>query len=859
MGTPESLGQFLHLTRREMLLVTAGLGMELALGSRGSGLAAETAGPASLRLTGGLASLDLGGGMWTLQDEEKSLSLPAVVPGSTYTDLLRAAKIPDPFYGDNNAKVQWVAEKSWSYERVFEASEELLARQHIELACHGLDTLATVWLNGQDLGRADNMFRSWTFDIKRYLQKGSNQLRIRFDALAPFVQQQRQDYKQSFGVDLDNPRSWVRKGPYMWGWDWCQPVLTQGIWRKIEVLGYDARIIDLAVLQDHQSDGSVRLNLRATVLGDPAGASIEAQVALAGKVVAEGTGPVAGGAATLEAVVRSPELWWPSGMGGQPLYTVTARLTGGKEVMDTASRRIGLRTVEVLPPKDDVAMHLVVNGRPVFAKGADWIPADNMPTRVTPEILRWYMTRAVECNFNFIRLWGGGYYEEDELFDICDELGIMLQFEFKFANAAYPVRNPTWMANLAAEIEEQTRRCLNHPSIVIWSGNNEIEKFDGYDHIFQEVIGGIVHRILPGAFYEVGSGAYGSGDIHTWGVWHGSLPAESYGQVEGFVTEFGMQSLPVPATVHAYTAAVDRQSVNSPIMQFHELDGSGHGIEKILRFTESNFGKAPASFDDALWLTQLNQAWTMRYGVEHWRRDMPRSMAAAIWQYNDCWPGATWAMVDYHRRWKAVLYQARHFFAPVLVSGVPDTKSGRAELYVTSDRQDDVAGELRWSVTDLAGAVLRRGARAIRIPARTSRLAEALDLADLVGARGAANLLIWAEVAIGSQRAAENTLFFVRPVELKLREPRLHVRSSGSDKAYDVQIGTDVPALWVWADLEDIGATYSDNFVNLRRGATARMRVTLDHALSLAEFRNRLRVRSVYDVAPEMRGRSSGV
>ena len=849
MGRSESLPALLNLTRRDMLQITAALGAELALGPHRSLFAAETMGPPSLDLTGGL---------WTLRDEQRSLSLPAVVPGSTYTDLLRAGRIPDPFYGDNNAKVQWVAEKSWFYERSFEAPNGLLEKHHVELVCHGLDTLATIWLNDQQVGRADNMFRTWAFDIKPYLRKGANRLRIRFDALAPFVEQQRKAYQQRFGVDLDNPRSWVRKGPYMWGWDWCQPVLTQGIWKKIEVLAYDARLGELAVLQEHQPDGSVRLKIHTVVLGEAAASSVKAQVALAGKIVAEATGPVTGGEAALEAVVRNPELWWPSGMGAQPLYTVTARLTDGKgRTVDAASRRIGLRTIDVRPPKDDVAMHLAVNGTPVFAKGADWIPADNMPTRVTPELLRWYMTRAVECNFNFIRLWGGGYYEEDELFDVCDELGIMLQFEFKFANASYPHRDETWMANLSAEIEEQTRRCLNHPSVVIWSGNNEIEKFDGYDHIFQEVIGGIVHRILPGAFYEVGSGAYGSGDIHTWGVWHGNQSAESYGDIHGFVTEFGMQSLPVPATVHAYTAPADRQDVNSPVMRFHELDGSGHGIEKILRFTASNFGKAPDSFDDALWLTQLNQAWTMRYGIEHWRREMPRSMAAAIWQYNDCWPGATWAMIDYHRRWKAVLYQSKHFFAPVLVSGVPDRKTGRAEIYVTSDRQDTISAELRWSVTDLAGTVLKQGAKPIEIPARTSRLAEALDLSELVAARGAANLLIWPEVIVGDERVAENTLLFGRPVELKLRQPKLVVRSGGGGRAYDVQIDTDVPALWVWADLGDTAATYSDNFLNLRHGGTARLRVTLDQPMTPAAFRQSLRVRSVYDIAPDMRGVSN--
>lgn len=837
-----------RMTRREILQLTAALGLNLAFDRSHIVFAAERAGP---------LELDLAGDMWTLRAEGESGFIPAVVPGSTYTNLLRAGKIPDPYYGENNGTVQWVAEKSWYFDRSFEVTKELLAKRHVELLCHGLDTLATLWLNGRQAGTSDNMFRTWTFDIKPYLRKGTNRLRIRFDPLAPYVEEKRNAYQQRHGVNLENPRSWVRKGPYMWGWDWCRPVLTQGIWKKIEVLGFDSRIADVGVLQEHQADGSVRLEIRTSVLGESAGSAVKVQVSLAGNVVAEAASPVTEGVAVAHALVLKPQLWWPNDMGDQPLYTVAARLTDAQgQSVDTASRRIGLRTVEVLPPQDGVAMHLRVNRVPVFAKGADWIPADNMPTRVTPEILRWYMTRALECNFNFIRLWGGGYYEEDELFDLCDELGIMLQFEFKFANASYPVRDQSWMDNLKAEIEEQTRRCLNHPSIVIWSGNNEIEYFEGYNQLFQDVIGGIVHRLLPGAFYEVGSGAHGSGDIHSWDVWHGNQPAESYGTIEGFVTEFGMQSLPVPMTVDSYTDAAARQSVDSPVMRYHELDGSGHGIAKIMSYTEANFGKAPEAFDDVLWLTQLNQAWIMRYGVEHWRRDMPRSMAAAIWQYNDCWPGATWAMVDYYRRWKAVLYQSKHFFAPIMVSGVLDPQTGRAELYVTSDRQQDVSGKLVWCLTTLAGEVLRQGSKQIAIPARTSRQAEALDLADLVTAHGAANLLIWPEVIIDGRRVAENTLFFGRPRDLKLREPKLEVRASGGEREYDVLIETDVPALWVWANLRDTAATYSDNFVDLRRDRAAEIRVTLEQPITPFEFRRKLEVRSVYDIAPDMRSQS---
>lgn len=854
MDTPMPQSQTPSLNRREMLQVTAALGAKLALDGSSSGKRRDAA--SSAKALGPL-SLDLGGNMWALEQEGQAHSIPATVPGGAYTNLLAAGEIPNPFYRENNGKVQWVADKNWFLDRTFEAPPELHSRKHVELVCHGLDTLSTVWLNKRQIGSANNMFRTWRFDVKPHLHKGTNRLRLRFDTLGPYVDAQRKAYNERYGVDLDNPRSWVRKAPYMWGWDWCRPILTQGIWKPIEIVGFDSRISDLGVLQQHQADGSVSLEIHAAVLGNALGATVKAQVSLAGAVVVEATEPVVNGHAVLHADVPSPQLWWPAGAGDQPLYLVTAQLNDSDGlVVDTASRRIGLRQIDVLPPSQGVAMHVRVNGVPVFVKGADWVPADNMPTRVTPEILHWFITRAVECNFNFIRLWGGGYYEEDEMFDLCDELGIMLQFEFKFANAAYPARDQAWMDNLEAEIEEQTRRCRNHPSIVIWSGNNEIEYFKGYYHIFRDVIGGIVHRLVPGAFYEVGSGAHGSGDIHTWGVWHGNQPVESYRKIEGFVTEFGMQSIPVPKTVRAFTDAADRESVQSPVMRYHELDGSHHGMDIILHYTEMDFGKPPDNFDDTIWLTELNQAWAMRYGVEHWRRDMPRSMAATIWQYNDCWPGMSWSMVDYYRRWKAVLYQSRHFFAPILVSGIPDPQTGQAPLVVTSDEPRDASGVLRWSVTNLAGDVLRRGSKQIEIPARTSRQAELLDLADLAKAHGTANLLIWPEVIVDGLTVAENTLFFGRPVELKLNPPKLKVQASGGDLRYDVLIEADVPALWVWANLKKTDARYSDNFVHVRPGHGAVIRVTLSKAMTPFDFRRSLEVRSVYDIAPDMRGPS---
>ncbi len=877
-----------NMTRRQLLQTAASAGVIAALAGCSADPQPRNA-MASATTTSAL-SLDLTGDTWTMHEEGTTETVPAIVPGATYTDLMRAKKIPDPYYRENNGRgarggsnvwtfewdkyisevdprpIQWVAEKNWIYQRTFQVSDQMLAKPHVVLRCHGLDTLASIWINGAWIGDADNMFRDWEFDAKPHLKAGSNDIRIRFGALthSPYVEKNRTAYKNAHGIDLSNPRSWIRKGPYMWGWDWCRPLLTQGIWKPIEIVAYDAKITDLGIIQHHLDSGAVRLDIQTTVDGTDDGAYITSRVLFDNKVVATASAPVVHGAARCNAQINHPQLWWPNGMGDHPLYTVESHLhqpTGGvveilastTRAIDSASRRIGLRKVDVLPPKDGVAMHVQINGVPVFVKGADWIPADNIPTRVTPDMIRWFMHKAVECNFNFIRLWGGGYYEQDELFDLCDELGLMLQFEFKFANTVYPVQDQKWMDNLQIEIDQQVRRCRNHPAIVIWSGNNEIKDFKGYYHLFGDVIGGAVRRLVPGAFYEVGSGAAGSGDIHTWTVWHNMAPFSQYRTVEGFVTEFGLQSFPVPMTVDSYTDASDRTNLHSRVMRFHSCDGSEHGIGDIIRYNTMYFGRTPDNFDDTLWLSQIMQAYGIRYGVEHWRRDMPRSMASTIWQFNDSWPGPTWSMTDYYRRCKALQYQSKHFFAPILVSGIPDPKTGIAEIYITSDRQKDVAGDLRWCVTDLAGKILKQGSISVAIAARTSRLAHSLDLSDLIHAHGAANMLIWPEVRIGSAVVADNVLFFGRPVDLKLHEPQFAIQISGAGKHYHLRLDANAPALWVWANIKHRSAAYSDNFVALRPGRTAMLEITLDAPMAYGEFHRNLEVRSIHDLAPDMR------
>jgi beta-mannosidase len=797
---------------------------------------------------------NLGGDLWSLHEVGSADTIKASVPGDTYNDLINAGRIPDPYFRDNNDRVQWVADRDWVYERNFSVSEDILNKENVRLVCHGLDTLATIWINDQKIADTDNMFRTYALDVKPYLQQGTNRIRVQFHTLAPYVREHEAAYNTQYGIDLKEDRSWVRKAPYMWSWDWCRPILTMGIWKTIELIGFDDRITDVGVQQQH-GRGDVVLSIETTTEGSADNRlHAVARVMFNDKVVAEEKGSIRDHKSTVRIRVKKPNLWWPNGMGEQNLYWVVVELQdSANQVVDTMRQRVGLRKVEVVPPANGVAMHVKVNDVPVFAKGADWIPADNIPARVTPEILRSYMQDAVDCHFNFIRLWGGGYYEEDALFDACDELGIMLQFEFKFANAAYPVKDNSWMDNLKREVNDQVLRCRNHPSIVIWSGNNEIEKFDGYYPLFQGAIGSIVNALVPGAFYEVGSGAEGSGDIHTWIVWHGMQPFESYLAVHGFVTEFGVQSFPVPMTVHGYTEPRDRTDIHSDVMAYHEMSYGPTGIDRIDRYVTFDFGRKPEEFDSYLWLSQIMQAYGIRMGVEHWRRDMPHSMAATIWQYNDCWPGPTWAMVDWYHRWKALQYQSRHFFAPVAVSGSSDVKTGTVDLYVVSDQQKDETGTLKWAVTDLGGKLVVQDSKTVNIPARTSTVGAHLDLSSAISSLGADNLIIWPELEIGGRVASQNMLIFNQPKRLKLPAPDIKVEMSGSGRNYTVTLNSKTPALWVWADVTDTEAEYSDNFIHLKPGEDRVIEITLDRSMPEPEFKQLLKVRSVYDVAPDMR------
>ncbi len=814
-----------------------------------------------------LVRFDLGG-RWQVSASGSNDWFGATVPGCIHTDLLAAKRMPDPFYRDNESRVQWVGEQDWTYRRTFQVTGEFYAHEHLLLRCEGLDTLATVFINGVRLGQADNMFRTWEYDAKSLLKPGTNSIEVRFASVPSLI------HAKEAERHLPGPhypgQNYVRKMPSDFGWDWGPTLITCGIWRNISLVAFDAaRLADVQILQDHSQTGTVKLAFQVSA-GPVTDAALKARLIVTspdGKIFSPIESLLTNGSGAAELSINHPKIWWPAGMGAHPLYMVRVELLDGQErLLDSMQKRIGLRTMRVLSPTNSSSMQFIVNGVPFFAKGANWIPADVFPTRLSKAQLRHNMTDAAAVNMNMLRFWGGGYYEDDELFDTCDELGICVWLDFKFAGSTVPVFDATYLANVRQEAEDQVKRLRLHPSIAIWCGNNEISYFRGkeewttnkmseadYYLLFGETLGGVMHSLAPQADYVTGSPD--CGDMHFWDVWHGGQPFEAYRKIHGFMSEFGFQAFPVPATVDAFTAPEDRTNIYSPMVKYHERsnrpflgkaeDGT-IGTDKIMKIVRMNF-REPKDFESTLWLSQINQAYGIEFAAEGWRREMPKSMGCVYWQYNDDWPGTSWSSVDYFGRWKALQYRARHFYAPVLISGVFDPTNNSVALWLTSDELKPVSGKLEWRVTDLAGTELRAGKQDAAVAAQQSLQVGKLDLTDLLKKYGVTNLLVWLSFDMNGKTVSQNLVLFVKPKELELLNPGLSSDVSGSGTDFTISVHAKHPALWVWLDTAGTEAHLSDNFIPMASDSSIRFTVKLEKPMAKRDFVNAVKVHSLFD------------
>ena len=821
-------------------------------------------------------------GTWRARRKGNGNQFAATVPGCIHTDLLAAGKLADPFFGTQELDAFWVAESAWEYSRTFEVSASLLAHHRVCLVCHGLDTLATTWINGTKVGRTDNMFRTYEFDVTGALKRGRNTIRVCFDSAVRFTEQKNRERNlPTWNLDILHGRpGHIRKEQCSFGWDWGVRTPTCGIWRDISVIAYSgARLSDVRVEQDHESRKRVNLTvqIRAELL-DRCELRCTVRVSRADTVVAETVVELSDGSGAAHLVLRNPDLWWPADMGEQALYTVQVVLLDGEARLDSWARRIGLRTLRLDRQADEwgETFRFVVNGVPFFAKGANWIPADAFINRVTPERYRDLIASAAGAHMNMLRVWGGGIYENDVFYDLCDEYGICVWQDFMFACSTYPTYDADFLASIEQEAIDNVRRLRTHPSLALWCGNNELEQglvgpewtdttmsWEDYSRVFDRMLPGIVAEYDGETDYWPGSphSPCGDrtdhrnptcGDAHLWDVWHDLQPFEWYRTCEHrFNSEFGFQSFPEPRTTHGYTNPGDR-NVTSYVMEHHQRSGAGNST--IMHYLLSWF-RLPTGFDETLWASQILQGMAIKYAVEHWRRTMPRGMGTLYWQLDDTWPVASWSSIDYHHRWKALHYLAGRFFAPVIVTGVEDAQAGTVDVHVTSDLAKVHDMRLRWIVTDARGNELEAGEKAIRTGTRADRKVYLLRLTALLQTRGARDLLVWLELHDGDRQVSENLVTFARPKHLELSpSPGITTttRAKGAD-SYSVTLRSRSAALWVWVELLETDFRASDNFIHLRPGSAVTLLVTPRERLGLAQFKEQLRVRNVMDLSRNTR------
>jgi beta-mannosidase len=806
----------------------------------------------------------------------KDESINATVPGTVHTDLLTAGKIPDPYYRDNEDGLKWIASADWIYSRTFTMTDDFLRHEHIFLQCEGLDTLAVIKINKHMVARTENMFRTYEFDVKQYLKSGSNTIEVRFDSTLPYIK--KQDAKHHIplrkALHEEPGGNWVRKEQCNYGWDWGPCLVTCGIWRPIVLVAYDtARLRDIHIRQKHSNIGTVELDIHIMAEakhGIPV--TVRATISRNKRKVIERNTKMKAGKARISLLVKNPQLWWPNGLGRQPLYDVTVKLIDkNKEVNDTIVKRIGLRKLHLERKKDKLgeSFRFTVNGVPFFAKGADWIPADTFAPRLSREDYADLLQSAADANMNMLRVWGGGIYEPDVFYDLCDELGLCVWQDFMFACATYPAFRRSFMDNVKDEVEDNVRRLRHHACLALWCGNNELEQgwvgdkwnetqmsWKDYSALFDNLLPSVVKKLDPDCDYWPCSphSPYGDrkdynnpqwGDAHLWNVWHGRQPFEWYRTaMHRFVSEFGFQSFPHPTTTRSFTRPADR-NITSYIMEFHQRSGIGNST--ILAYMLDWF-RLPNNFEMMLWLSQILQGMAMKYAIEHWRRHMPRTMGALYWQLNDCWPVVSWSSIDYFHRWKALHYMAKQFFAPVLVSVLEDAVEKTFSIYVTSDLKKTRKGRLSWQVTDVEGNFLQQGEREAEIPPGKSRCVKVVKLPENLKTHNIRDIMFWVELSLNGKSVSSNFASFTRPKYLELHKPDIKVDITRKEKENAVlTLTAKTPALWVWLDMENTNARFSDNFFHILPGKPVEVALKTDARLFMAEIRQRLRVHSLID------------
>jgi beta-mannosidase len=824
-------------------------------------------------------------GEWLLScDGEKPI--PGKLPGSTYIDYIKNG-MEDPFWGMNETVANELARHKYRYSRTFELSGDMLMNQHLELIADGLDTLCSISINNLPVGKTNNINRIWRLDVKEICVPGQNRIDMDFENPYEFIEAaQAKDPLPGPMIPIPGIGH-LRKTPCHFGWDWGPKLPPAGIARSIGLESYDTRIKDLRIRQRHEN-GTVALLISMftefAASGEATGEVIFTN--LDGKKETH-TAVVTDNAMNFEITVENPQLWWCNGLGQQPLYHLEVALKVDGVEADHVSRKIGLRTIELdtQPDKYGHQFRFVINGVPIFAKGADWIPPDSFITRADRETMFFYIEAAKRANMNMLRVWGGGMYENEDFYDACDQNGILVWQDFIFACNPYPLYDNNFLDNVRAEVLDNVRRLRHRASLALWCGNNETEMFERiwkkgskvresnpifYHGILRQWVeefdgvtpywpGSPSSGVLEKRAHNMKKGKT-LGDTHLWQVWHGMRHIESFRDYHTrFCSEFGMESMPSMHTIKSFTDDPS-PGLFDPVMRLHQKCSSGN--EKMLYYLLAKY-RNPARFEDFVYLSQLVQANTVRFATDCWRRNIGMQNGAIFWQMNDCWPVASWAGIDYGRQQKAVVYQACHFNKMLCLSN--DYYDNRAEIYIVNEYPHDFQGRLEWTLKDFHGKLIKNNILDVLVPATSSKKAVVLHFSDICGNEDRKRVVL--EVSLIHNDVIDDKKHWLLVPDKNAELPKAEVKVSCTDNTvlskvdsniHNVETGiatvtlsSEVYARYVYVEAEGVTEPWSDNFFDIPAGEGVTLTVKLPKDMDTETLLKKLKIKTLTDVEPK--------
>lgn len=838
-------------------------------------------------------------GAWQFRQAGSGVWRAATVPGTIHTDLLREDLIPDPYYRVNERYVQWVDKCDWEYRTTLELAAADLEAQRLELLFEGLDTYADVYLNGELLFKADNMFREWSVDIAKVAKVGENELRIYFHSpIAKGLELYNaypikgipspNDQSENGGL-LENQRVGIfeRKAPYHFGWDWGPRLVTSGVCRPIYLIAQSgARLTDVYFEQRKVTSRMAEIHVEASVNSTAAidKAIVEVVDRDSDKVLASSVVSLSEGdnLIALDLKLRNPQLWWSAGLGDAHLYNFDTRIKVAGDVTSTWSERIGvrsLRLVEQADPKGGMTLYFEINGVPIFTKGANHIPNDMFVDRMTREVYENEIANAVAANMNMLRVWGGGIYENDYFYDMCDENGILVWQDFMFACSMYPDSQPLYQS-IKAEAIDNVKRLRNHASIALWCGNNEVdiawsnydehggwgwkkqftlgereELWRAYQTIFKDILASVVEQYDPTRSYRHSSpmthtpethSSYSildEGDVHYWDVWHGRKPIEEFHNVLGrYMSEYGFQAFPEMSTIEKY-ATSDDFSIDSPVMLAHQRSPIGN--EAISEYMELYYN-TPDNFEDYIYLQQQLQSDAIEMAIEAHRHNMPHTMGSLYWQINDCWPVASWSSTDYFRRWKALHYGVRRAFAPLIITY--KVVDGELVASAVSDHLSPIKGvEFVIEVMDCEGNISTSSSQKGTIAANGVTPILRRATSELFTTP---NEFIVIRAVSSGEVIAQSRFFPTKVKEMTLPsvEPRFALTQLDAH-TIGIEISADKLVKSLRIDFEGIEGFLSDNYFDILPGEKRQITFSSENQLDLKEIEQKIKYQHISSIS----------